>query len=148
MKNHTHAEKWKKITKISLAIFVIALIGGLGLNLAGFRGIAALLGLVELAAMITTFIGASKAIGGLKTGVIALITGAALFIVGHAMLSYTEPSMILGVEFAPLGDPLYIAGYPLRLRGIWLLIIGGIMAAVSYLRRVLKAVENKSPANH
>lgn len=149
-RNHTNTglSKWEKITMWSIAAFFIGFIGMIAIDLTGITGtwadvIGIPLGLAELIGLIMAFVSAPKVFGGLKTGITALIIGAALFIIGTALRNSADPSYIMGVEFAPLSDPLYIIGSPMHFRGILFMIVGGIMAIVTYLRRVLQAVESR-----
>lgn len=138
----THTQKWDRITKISLAAFVLGLAGMIALDLLDVASVLQLLFmLAAIVGLIMSFIAGPKTLGGLKTGIIGLITGAVFWIAGTAMINNVGHDTILGVEFLHFSSPLWIIGWPLQAYGMIILIVGGVMAMVTYLRRVLKAVE-------
>ena len=151
IKTHSHYEKWNRITKWSITAFVVGLIGGILADLIDADWTVVpwiLFNLATVAGLVMSFVGAPKVFGGLKTGITALIVGAVLFIVGNGMLDQVGSDTVLGVEFTHFSDPLYIIGKPLHTHGILFMIVGGIMALVSYLRRILKAVEGNPTASN
>jgi len=146
----TGLSKWDKITMWSIAALVFGFVGTVTLDLADIHGtVANIIGvpfmLLEIAGFVMSFIAAPKVFGGIKTGVTAVIAGFVFFIVGKIMKETPEPSIIMGVEFPPFSDPLYIIGSPLYALGIFVMIVGSIMAVVTYLRRILRAVEGNKP---
>lgn len=145
MDAHTRADKWRRITTLAIAVFLVSLIGGqiFGVMDADWAlVIADLFFWVTLAAMIMWLVAAPKVFGGLKAGVVALVAGVAFFVVGAVMLSMVETSRFMSVDIPDSSSPLYLIAMPLRFSGIALLVAGAVMAVVSYLRRVLKAVES------
>lgn len=145
MTSRTHTQKWDRITKISLTAFVVGLTGRIFLDILDVASILQLLFmLAAFVGLVMAFIGGVKTFGGLKTGVTSLITGAVFWIAGNGMLESVGSDTILGVEFPHFSDPLYIAGWPINNFGMLLLAVGAVMTIVTYLRRVLKAVESKS----
>lgn len=135
---------WKKITTWSITALAVGAIATLIADANRWTWWASLpFNLAMLAGLVVTFIGAPKLFGGLKVGIVSLITGAALWAAGMIMKGIPDSSTILGVEFSPFGHPLYIIGWDLVYYGAILFIVGGIMAVVSYLRRVLRAVESR-----
>lgn len=149
MTTHTHTtnRKWNKITKISIAAFA----GGAVLNaivrlldIEWLVIVGALANLVAVAGLILGFIGAVKVFGGLKTGIITLVTGVVLYIIGQILVSAAGTMRFLGGEISDFNHPAFIIGQPVTVYGTIIGIVGFIMAVVTYLRRVLKAVESKA----
>lgn len=140
----TGLSKWEKVTMWSIGTFVLGLTFSLIADINKWPTLLqSLLQLAALAGFIMSFVSAPRVIGGLKTGIISMIAGAVTWFVGMTMKSIPEPSYIIGVEFAPFGDPLYIIGWQFVYYGATMFIVGAIMAAVTYLRRVLRAVEGR-----
>lgn len=149
MKTHTHLEKWDKITKWSIAALIIGFTITTLVDINdGPWWIGTPFNLASITGLVMSFVGAPKVFGGLKVGVFSLIAGAVIWFTGMTMKDVPEPSIIVGVEFPPLSDPLYTVGWDFVYYGAIIFIVGGIMAAVSYLRRVLRAVESKTTTSN
>lgn len=146
MTTRTHTRnslsKWDKITMWAIGTFAVCLTLHLILRVNNVAsGLAFTLSIIALIGLVFTFIGGAKTLGGIVTGLTSLISGAVVWFVGMTMKEYPESSYIVGVEIPAFGDPLYIIGWAILYYGAIMFIVGAIMTVVTYLRRVLKAVE-------
>lgn len=128
----------------AIATFVVGLAVHLMLEVSNIAsGLSFILNILAFIVLILALTAGAKTFGGLATGITSLIAGAVIWFVGMTIKEYPEPSYIIGVEFPPFSDPLYIMGWAILYYGAIMFIVGHIMAVVTYLWRVWKAVEGR-----
>lgn len=87
---NTHTKKWDTLTKWAMATFVLGMIGGIAVLVLTDTNwpLVSLFVFISFAGLVTSFIGAVKAFGGLKTG------GASI---GYVKLLQQDFPLVLGL---------------------------------------------------